>query len=141
VTIRNDVAGPLDWIQVFVMTKVDLAAVAPQLKAAIAPDGLVWISHPKGASKMQADLTRDKGWEPREIADLMWLSLGLGGRHVVGLRPAPVQARRGAPDVPLTAPVSLLDALLARLSVNLTRILQIPQRGPWSTRGSSAECI
>lgn len=75
VTIRNDLEGPLDWIQVFVKTTVDLAAVAPQLKAAIAPDGLVWISYPKGSSKMQTDLTRDKGWEPLEVADLMWLSL------------------------------------------------------------------
>jgi hypothetical protein len=76
VTVRTDLdGGPLDWIQVFVKTTAELAAVAPKIKAAIAPDGQVWISYPKGASKMQTDLTRDKGWGPLEGADLMWLSL------------------------------------------------------------------
>ena len=74
-TMRTDLEGPLDWIQVFVKSTAELAAVAPKLKAAIAPDGLVWISYPKGSSKMQTDLTRDKGWEPLEGTDLMWLSL------------------------------------------------------------------
>jgi hypothetical protein len=73
--MRTDLDGPLDWIQVFVKSTAELAAVAPKLKAAIAPDGLVWISYPKGSSKMQTDLTRDKGWGPLEGADLMWLSL------------------------------------------------------------------
>jgi hypothetical protein len=39
--------GPLDWIHVY----------------------------PKGSSKRQTDLTRDRGWEPLEGSDLMWLSL------------------------------------------------------------------
>jgi hypothetical protein len=73
--MRTDLQGPLDWIQVFVKSTAELAAIAPKLKAAIAPDGLVWISYPKGSSKMQTDLTRDKGWEPLEGTDLMWLSL------------------------------------------------------------------
>ena len=76
VTIRTDLdGGPLDWIQVFVKTSAELAAVAPKIKAAIAPDGQVWISYPKGSSKMQTDLSRDKGWGPLEAADLMWQSL------------------------------------------------------------------
>jgi hypothetical protein len=75
VVMRHELEGPLDWVQVFVKTTAELAAVAPKIKAAIAPDGLVWISYPKGSSKMQTDLTRDKGWGPLEGADLMWLSL------------------------------------------------------------------
>ena len=75
VVMRRDLQGPLDWIQVFVKTTAELAAVAPKIKAAIAPDGLVWISYPKGSSRMQTDLSRDKGWGPLEGADLMWLSL------------------------------------------------------------------
>jgi len=35
----------------------------------------VWISYPKGSSKRQTDLTRDRGWEPLEGSELMWLSL------------------------------------------------------------------
>ena len=76
VTMRTDLQqGPFDWIQVFVKSSAELAAIAPKLNAAIAPDGRVWISYPKGSSKMQSDLTRDKGWEPLEGTDLMWLSL------------------------------------------------------------------
>ena len=67
--------GPLDWIQVFVADSAELAAVVPGITKAVAPDGLVWISYPKGSSKRQTDLTRDRGWEPLEGSDLMWLSL------------------------------------------------------------------
>ncbi len=74
-TIRSDLDGPLDWIQVFVRTTADLAAIVGPLTKALAPTGRAWISYPKGSSKMQTDLTRDKGWGPLEGADLMWLSL------------------------------------------------------------------
>ena len=67
--------GPFDWIQVFVRTSAELAAIVVPLTAAIAPTGHIWISYPKGSSKLQTDLTRDKGWEPLAGSDLMWLSL------------------------------------------------------------------
>jgi hypothetical protein len=66
---------PLDWVQVFVRDSADLAAIVPPLATALSPTGLVWISYPKGASKLPTDLTRDKGWEPLADSDLMWLSL------------------------------------------------------------------
>jgi hypothetical protein len=49
--------------------------VIEPLTAATAPAGRIWISYPKGTSKLQTDLTRDKGWEPLAGSDLMWLSL------------------------------------------------------------------
>jgi hypothetical protein len=67
--------GQFDWIQVFVRTSAELARLVKPLAAAIAPDGRVWISYPKGSSKIQTDLTRDKGWQPLDGSDLMWLSL------------------------------------------------------------------
>ena len=73
--IATTLDGPLDWIQVFVRTSAELAAIVGPLTAALSPTGLVWISYPKGSSKLQTDLTRDKGWEPLEGSDLMWLSL------------------------------------------------------------------
>jgi len=75
ITMVDTLDGPLDWIQVFVRTSADLAAIAGRLDAALSPTGLVWISYPKGTSKLQTDLTRDKGWEPLADSDLMWLSL------------------------------------------------------------------
>jgi hypothetical protein len=74
-TAATTLDGPLDWIQVFVADSAELAAVVPGITKAVAPDGLVWISYPKGSSKRQTDLTRDRGWEPLEGTDLMWLSL------------------------------------------------------------------
>ena len=75
VTMIETLDGPLDWVQVFVRTSADLAAIVTSLGAALSPTGLVWISYPKGASKLQTDLTRDKGWGPLADSDLMWLSL------------------------------------------------------------------
>src|SRR6185436_2855428 len=74
-TVGTMLDGPLDWIQVFVADSAELAAVVPGITKAVAPDGLVWISYPKGSSKRQTDLTRDRGWEQLEGSDLMWLSL------------------------------------------------------------------
>jgi hypothetical protein len=67
--------GQLDWVQVFVRTSAELAAIVEPLARALAPNGQAWISYPKGSSKLQTDLSRDKGWEPLEGSDLMWLSL------------------------------------------------------------------
>ena len=75
VTMIETLDGPLDWVQVFVRTSAELAAIVAPLSTALSPTGLVWISYPKGASKLQTDLTRDKGWEPLAASDLMWLSL------------------------------------------------------------------
>ena len=83
------VGGPFDWIQVFVRTSAELADVVKPVTAAIAPTGRVWICYPKGSSKIQTDLTRDKGWEPLAGGDLMWLSLVSvdGLWSAFGLRP------------------------------------------------------
>ena len=67
--------GWFDWIQVFVRTSAELADVVKPVTGAIAPAGRVWICYPKGSSKIQSDLTRDKGWQPLDGGDLMWLSL------------------------------------------------------------------
>ncbi|HEV8402308.1 MAG TPA: hypothetical protein VGQ31_04665 [Candidatus Limnocylindrales bacterium] len=75
VTISTRLEGLQDWIQVFVRTSAELADIVGPLTASLSPTGLAWISYPKGSSGMQTDLTRDKGWEPLEGSDLMWLSL------------------------------------------------------------------
>ena len=75
VRIGERLTGPLDWAQVFVRDSAGLAAVVPDLVAALEPTGLAWICYPKGSSNLQTDLTRDRGWEPLDGSDLMWLSL------------------------------------------------------------------
>jgi hypothetical protein len=74
-TIVTTLTGPLDWVQVFAASSAELAAIVPDLISALDPNGMVWISYPKGSSGRQADLTRDNGWEPLEGSNLKWLSL------------------------------------------------------------------
>ena len=67
--------GKFDWIQAFVKNKAELEALAPQATKALKPESALWISFPKGTSKIQTDLTRDKGWEILQELDLKWITL------------------------------------------------------------------
>ncbi len=67
--------GKYDWLQVFVKSSPGLGTLVPQIVAAIDPEGLLWITFPKGSSGIQTDLTRDKGWEALQGTDLKWINL------------------------------------------------------------------
>ena len=79
--LRHDTAmsptlnGKFDWIQIFVKSKAELEGLAPKAAKALRPDSMLWISFPKGSSKIQTDLTRDKGWESLRALDLKWITL------------------------------------------------------------------
>ena len=73
VTIDSSLDGQYDWVQVFVKSRAELEALIPKVKAALKPVSLLWISFPKGSSKIQTDLTRDKGWD--SVQDLKWTNL------------------------------------------------------------------
>ena len=55
--------------------QAQLKQLAPKAARALAADGLLWISFPKGSSKIQTDLTRDKGWDVLKPLDLKWVTL------------------------------------------------------------------
>ena len=80
-TLKHDTAlsptlnGKFDWIQIFVRNKAELETLAPKAARALRPESMLWISFPKGSSKIQTDLTRDKGWESLQKLDLKWLTL------------------------------------------------------------------
>lgn len=67
--------GKFDWVQLFVKTQAELAKTLPKVLNALKPESTLWITFPKGASKIQTDLTRDKGWDLLRQADLKWLTL------------------------------------------------------------------
>jgi hypothetical protein len=67
--------GKFDWIQIFVKSKTELDALVPKVSKALRPESMLWISFPKGSSKIQTDLTRDKGWEILQGLDLKWITL------------------------------------------------------------------
>jgi len=60
------------FIHLFVQDKAGLEAVFFKAAKALAPEGLLWISYPKGG---KTDLTRDKGWECLGEVKMQWLSL------------------------------------------------------------------
>lgn len=75
IELHTSLAGQFDWIQVIVKNIVELEAIAKEVAAALKPISLLWISFPKGSSKFQTDLTRDKGWDSLQGLDLKWINL------------------------------------------------------------------
>jgi len=75
VELSDRLEGSFDWIQIFVMNKAEVDQLIPQVVAALKPVCLLWVSFPKGSSKIQTDLTRDKGWETVQRAGLKWINL------------------------------------------------------------------
>jgi hypothetical protein len=73
--INTELEGSFDWLQVFVQNKAELDRLAPFLTEALRPGSLLWLTFPKGSSKIQTDLTRDKGWEALQGIDLKWIKL------------------------------------------------------------------
>lgn len=70
--IRQGITKGHAFIHLFVKNKAELEREIPKVAKAVAPDGLLWISYPKGA---KTDLTRDKGWECLEGLHMQWLAL------------------------------------------------------------------
>ena len=75
VEVAERLQGEFDWVQVFVKNKAELDKLVPKVVRALKPDSLLWITFPKGTSKIQTDLTRDKGWDALQKADLKWVTL------------------------------------------------------------------
>ena len=61
----------------FVMNRAQLEKEMSRIMKLVKPDIVVWVYYPKGTSKVQTDLTRDKGWDCllSESDKLTWISL------------------------------------------------------------------
>lgn len=73
--VAQKLSGKFDWIQLFAKNKKELASLAPKAASALKPDSILWLSFPKGSSRIQTDLTRDKGWEAIHDLDLKFINL------------------------------------------------------------------
>jgi hypothetical protein len=73
--ISSTLHGKFDWIQIFVNNKAELDTLAPEAASALKPESILWITFPKGTSKIQTDLTRDKGWDEVRKLELKWINL------------------------------------------------------------------
>lgn len=63
VEIATELGARADFIHLFVANQADLERLGPAVLEAVEYDGLLWISYPKRSSKVETDLTRDRGWE------------------------------------------------------------------------------
>ncbi|HEV8286014.1 MAG TPA: YdeI/OmpD-associated family protein [Chitinophagaceae bacterium] len=69
-------AKKYDQIHWFVMNKAQLDKELNKVLKLIKNDVVLWIYYPKGTSKLQTDLTRDKGWDGLlKHNELTWISL------------------------------------------------------------------
>lgn len=59
----------------FVKDKAQMEKELKKVTPLIKDDVICWIFYPKGTSKIQTDLTRDKGWEELLKHDMQWISL------------------------------------------------------------------
>jgi hypothetical protein len=64
-----------DVVQLFAKDQADLRKHLKTALAALEDGGILWISFPKGTSKIQTDLTRDHGWEAVTAAGFQGVSL------------------------------------------------------------------
>jgi hypothetical protein len=64
-----------DQVHWFVMNKAQMEKELNNVLKLVKDDIVCWIYYPKGTSKIQTDLTRDKGWDALRKHDLQWLSL------------------------------------------------------------------
>ena len=59
VTILTELGGLVDLVQVFLTSKMELETQLRRLKSLLKPKGLLWVTYPKGAAKVGADINRD----------------------------------------------------------------------------------
>lgn len=68
-----------DYNQVhwFVLNRAQLEKEMSKVMKLLKPEVMVWVYYPKGTSKLQTDLTRDKGWDclMAESDKLTWVNL------------------------------------------------------------------
>ncbi len=59
VTILSEPTKSVDFIQFFVSSNVELKDGLIELKQYLSPKALLWVTYPKGTSKIKTDINRD----------------------------------------------------------------------------------
>ncbi len=73
----TDATKTYNQVHWFVLSRKQLEKEMSKLMKLVKPEVVVWVYYPKGTSKIQTDLTRDKGWDCllAESDKLTWISL------------------------------------------------------------------
>ena len=57
--LKSRITNNLDFIHIFTKSKKELSEFLPTAKKSIKKDGMIWVSWPKKASKVETDITED----------------------------------------------------------------------------------
>ncbi len=60
VELKKELGGRLEFIHFFCREKQELQRRFPALKSSLAPDGMLWVSWPKGSSGVATDLNENR---------------------------------------------------------------------------------
>ncbi len=73
----SDICKTCDQVHWFVLNRKQLEKEMSRVMKLVKPEVTVWVYYPKVSSKIQTDLTRDKGWDCllAESEKLTWISL------------------------------------------------------------------
>jgi hypothetical protein len=71
----TDSGKNINQVHWFVKDKAQMENELKKILPLIKDEVICWIFYPKGTSKIQTDLTRDKGWDQLLKYDMQWISL------------------------------------------------------------------
>jgi hypothetical protein len=73
----TDTGKDYNQVHWFVMNKAQMEKEMSKVMKLVKPEVIVWVYYPKGTSRIQTDLTRDRGWDCllAEGDKLTWISL------------------------------------------------------------------
>jgi hypothetical protein len=74
-TVDTNASAQHDFVQLFAANQAALSAGISGALASLNVGGLFWIAFPKGSSKLQTHLPRDKGWQPLHALGWQLVSL------------------------------------------------------------------
>jgi len=63
IDIKLENAKTYDAAIVFCKSKTDADTLLLPVVSQLKPDGVFWVTYPKGTSKIKTDINRDKGWD------------------------------------------------------------------------------
>jgi hypothetical protein len=73
----SEISKNYNQVHWFVVSRAQLEKEISKVMKLVKPEVIIWVYYPKGTSKIQTDLTRDKGWDCllAEGDKLTWISL------------------------------------------------------------------
>jgi len=71
----TDTTKSFNQVHWFVKDKAQMEKELRKVMALVRDQVICWVFYPKGTSKIQTDLTRDKGWDALLKHDIQWITL------------------------------------------------------------------